>query len=122
MIIVTQRGTHASLLGAVSVDCHARFESNLAKRAVPVVVVEIIRRRVVGDEDIYPAVSIEITGNNVQPVVTDRVVDAGLFRHVGKRPVAIIMVERVACSRQAPRTTLNWNTFELARWTFAECG
>src|SRR5258708_25671947 len=95
VIVVTHRDAHAPLLGAVSVDRQARFESDLAKRAIAVVMVEIIRRRVVGDENIYKAVPIKITGDNVQPVVTDRVVYAGLFRHVGKRPVAVIVVERV---------------------------
>src|SRR4030088_3502158 len=41
VIIVTQRDAHASLFGAVSVDRHARFESDLAKRPVTVVMVEI---------------------------------------------------------------------------------
>src|SRR5258708_1627982 len=122
MVIVTHRDAHAPLLSAVSVDRHACFKSNLAKRPVPVVVVKIIRRRVVGDENIYSAVSIKITGDNIQPVVTDRIVDASLFRHVGKCSVAVIVVERVTCPRQAPGTTLHRNTLELARRAFAECG
>src|SRR5258706_13750187 len=122
VVIVTQRDAHAALLGAVSVNRHARFESDLLKRAVPVVMVEIVRRRVVGDENIYPAVAIKVTGDNVQPVVTDRVVDAGLFRHVGKCSVAVIVIERVTGAWQSPRTTLHGNTLKLARWAFAERG
>src|SRR6202521_6131694 len=57
MIIVTHCDAHAPLLGAVSVDRQARFESDLAKRAVPIVMVEIIRRRVIGDENISPAIA-----------------------------------------------------------------
>src|SRR5258707_9176503 len=43
VVIVTHRNAHAPLLGAISVDRHARFESDLAERAVPIVMVEIIR-------------------------------------------------------------------------------
>src|ERR1700674_5533161 len=80
VIIVAHSDAHAALLGTVSVDRHTRFESDLAKRTIPVVVVEIVRRRVVGYENIHPSVSIKVTGHDVQAVVTDRVVNAGLFR------------------------------------------
>src|SRR6266849_205274 len=93
VIIVAHSDAHAALLATVSVDRRTRFESDLAKRTIPVVMVEIVRRRVVGYENIHPSVSIKVTGDDVQAVVTDRVVNAGLFGHVGKRPVAIVVIE-----------------------------
>src|SRR6266850_168580 len=69
MVIVTDRHAHAPLLGAVSVDRHARFESDL-----------------------------------------------------GKRAIAVIVVERVTRSRQPSGTTLHRNAFELARRALAERG
>src|SRR6266567_142413 len=122
VIIVTYRDAHTPLLGAISVDCEAGFESDLAKRAIPVVMVEIIRCRVVGDENIYAAVPIKVTGDDVQSVVADRVGNTGLLRDVGKRPVAVIMVERVTRSRQPPGTTLHRNALELACRALAERG
>src|SRR5712691_3227003 len=52
VVVVTRRYAHASLFAAVLVDCGARRKSDLLERAVPVIVVEEIRDRVVGDKDI----------------------------------------------------------------------
>src|SRR5712691_11182384 len=102
MVVVTHRDTHTPLLATVPIDRRARFESDLAERAVPVVVVEIIRRRVVGHKYTDPAVPVEVTTDDIEPVVTDRVGDSGLFRDVGERPVSVIAVECVARSGQPP--------------------
>src|SRR6266404_4958947 len=122
VIIVTQRDAHTALLGAVSVNRHARFEPDLLKRAVPVVMVEIVRRRVVGDVNIYPAIAIKVTGENVQPVVTYRIVAASLLRQVRKRSVAVLVIERDTPAWQSPRASHHRNSKKMARPSRAKRG
>ena len=79
MVVVAYCYAHASLLAAVLVDCRARRKSDLLKRAVPVIVVEEIRRRVVSDKNINQTVSVKVAANDSQPIITIRVRDASLF-------------------------------------------
>src|SRR5688572_3544880 len=96
MIVVADCDSHATLLAAISVDCRARLESDLAERAVSIVLVKVIRRRVVSHENIDPPVPVEVTADDIKPVVTPRVGHARLFRNVNKSPVAVVAVQSVA--------------------------
>src|SRR5687768_13860895 len=95
VIIISGSHSHASLLAAVLIHRGAGVESDLLERAVAFVSVVEVRRRVVSDKDVDLTVVVEVAGDYAEAIEPVRISDAGLFRNVGKRPVAIVSEERI---------------------------
>src|SRR5688500_7232591 len=90
--------SQASLLAAVLIHRGAGVESDLLERAVAFVSVVEVRRRVVSDKDVDLTVVVEVAGDYAEAIEPVRISDAGLFRNVGKRPVASVSDERITCA------------------------
>src|ERR1051325_6421499 len=69
VIIIAERHTHAALFAAVFVYRHAGGKSNLLKRAISVVVIEKVRRRVVRHKNVHKTIVVKITRNHAQAVI-----------------------------------------------------
>jgi hypothetical protein len=72
-----------------------RFERDVGEAAAAVVAVEEIPHGVVGHVDVEIAVVVVVAPNDAQALPFLGVVDARSLRHVGKRPVALVVEEQV---------------------------
>src|SRR5882672_1009611 len=86
-------GSHPRFGLAVFADGDAGLEGHFAEAPVTIVTEEEVRVGVVGDEDILPAVVVEVKSNNAQTAAGMRP-DLGSFSNIGEGAVAVVMVER----------------------------
>ena len=64
--------------------------------------------------DIRPAIVIEIVGDGGDGIARAGLQDARLFRNIGERPVAVVVVEDVHAARQAARAAHHRDALPLA--------
>ena len=90
-------------------ECDAGADGDVLERAVAVVAVQPVRLGVVGDEQVHPAVAVEVEHRHAESL-RRRVEDAGLARDVLERAVAAVVKERRALAlvrlRRAVRLVL----------------
>src|ERR1044072_1259056 len=120
VIVVGNGYTHGALFAAVLVHRRAGKKPDLLKRTIAIILVEEIRRRVVGDKNIYETVLIEVATDHTHTIIAIRIRHAGLFSDVGERAVAFVVVKRVAISGQTSRTTLHGHALVLTQAAFAK--
>src|ERR1700687_3255379 len=77
MIVVSKVHTHAPKLHAFSAESHSREHADVRKRAIVIVVVEIARNRIIGHEQVGPAVIVVVDPHNAKSVVADVIVHTG---------------------------------------------
>ena len=99
--VVADGQAHAGLLKAILVQRKTGIEALIFKRAIPVVDVQIVRRRIVGDQQVDFAVVIDIDESSGKAVVMVLVADARLVAHVGEGAVSIVMKEMVRLALQS---------------------
>src|SRR5262245_42430239 len=92
-INVSGVGSHTRFGLAVFADGDAGLEGHLAEATVVIVAEEEIRVRVVGDEDVLPAVVVEVECNYAQTAAGARA-DPGSFSNVGECAGAVVTVKR----------------------------
>jgi hypothetical protein len=86
--------SHACQRLPVDSHRHAGPQADLFEDTVPFVVKQEIRRRIVGDVDVFPTVGIVIAEDDAQPFAF-RAVDPRCARDIGKRAVAVVAKENV---------------------------
>ena len=84
------------------------------KRAVVIVVVQIIRAGIVRDVEIGPAVVIVIAPDHAEAVILAGVAHAGLLRDFFERAIAAIVIEQVRLAGHAPGAALHHDAAEPA--------
>ena len=89
---------HAGLRRAVLIDRHAVHQRRVRERAVALVHPEVVRRAVVGHEDVDAAVGIEVGRHDAQ-AVADRGLQPGTRRDVRERAVAAVVEQQVGGRR-----------------------
>ena len=92
-VVVGGVDAHAGARHAGLVERHAGRDADVGERAVLLVLVEAVRLRVVGDEQVEPAVAVVIEQRDAERL-RGRVVEAGSLRRVLERAVAAVAVER----------------------------
>jgi hypothetical protein len=86
-------GYRPHFLAGVSAAAHAGLRRHIGKRAIAVVVEELVAVDV-GDEDVGPAVVIIVADGNAHAVTGAG--QPGLFGDVGERQVAVVVEQAVA--------------------------
>ncbi len=99
---------------AVGIVGHACRVAALFESAVVLVAVEQAGGLVAGDIDIGPAVVIEIGDDHAEAIAAAGREDTGLFGHVGKRAVAIVVIERVVRHGESARAAHDDHALPLA--------
>ena len=94
-VVVGGVDAHAGARDARFVERDARGDADVGERAVLLVLVEPVRLRVVGDEQVEPAVAVVIEQRDAERL-RGRVVETRLLRHVLERAVAGVAIERRA--------------------------
>jgi hypothetical protein len=122
VIVIAEINAHIAELRAVAAEGHARDHANVGKSAVVVVMVEIIRDGIIGDEKIGPAVVVVIAPLNAEAIIADLIVNAGFLRDFLKRAVAAIVIEKIALAFESPGTALHLKSFVQAKFVAAGGG
>ena len=86
---VTGVDAHAGACAAVFTEGHAQRHGRFGERAVAVVAIELVRLRVVGNEQVGPAVGIHVEHRHAERF-RRRVEDAALGRDIFKRAIALV--------------------------------
>ena len=102
-IIIGGGNAHARLRFAVGTEGAAGFDGDVLESSVLLVVVERAGGGIVGDIDIGPAVVVEVGGENAQAVGAVGAQDSRGLADVGKRAVAVIVVENILAALKAGR-------------------
>ena len=106
-VVVAGVDAHRAARDAVLAVGHAGRDPLLGERAVPVVAIELVRLRVVGDEDVGPAVAVVIEDGDAERLARG-IGDAGLLAHVlrtGRRRGSDTASMRCPCTTPACSTT-----------------
>jgi hypothetical protein len=76
--------------------------------------IQVVGCGVVGDEETWPALFIEVRPLWGKPEVSGWIVDSSFLRYIGKGAVTVVVKERVSCSLQAAGTALHLNAVIFA--------
>ena len=120
--VIADGHAHGAERNAVIVERHAGLQTDFGKSAVLVVVVEIISGGIVGDEEIEPAVAVNVGPDRSQTIAPFGIGDARFLADVGKCAVAVVVEQRIAGARQTFGAALHGHSAILAELGFAELG
>src|SRR6185503_9620753 len=98
----------------VLIQRHARRITNLLKRAVAFVDVKLVRRRIVYHDQIEQLVVVYVNKRRAETIKLLLVAHARLHAHVFKRAVRLLVIERVAFTREPAWTTHHRRAAKLA--------
>ncbi len=114
VVVITDGESHARLFAPILVERNARRITNLFKRAVALVDVKLVRRRVVDDDQIEQIVVVDVNKRRAKAIVLLRIVYPCLDAHVFKRAVRFLVIERVTFAGQSARTAHHRHAAKLA--------
>src|SRR5580700_1822505 len=77
------------------------------------VAVKILGDRIIGDQQVEPAVVVDINEHRRQAVITPGVGDASFYAHISKSAVAVVVKQMVALARQAARAAHHSDSAKL---------
>src|SRR3954469_9766452 len=115
-VVVADGRSHASLLAAILVESSAGGHRNIGKGPVVVVAVKNARCAVAGDENVGPAVFVEVEGGYAEGVMTVRLVDMGFRGDILKCAIAAVVIQDVLRACQPTRAAHDRNAFPDTGW------
>src|SRR5882724_1595696 len=98
-VVVADRRTHACLFAAVLVKGRTGRDRYIGESPVMVVTIENARGAVAGDENVGPAIFVEVECRDAEAVVTVGAVDMRLHRNIFKCSVTAIVIENIFRTR-----------------------
>ena len=119
-IVIADGDAHAALLGSVLAHGDAHRKRDVLERAVFLILIQEIRRRIVGHVQIGPPVGVVVEPRDAEPEVRARIGDARLRADLGEAAVAVVVKQQVGLALQAARTALDGNAAILAGLVLAE--
>src|SRR5579864_4049381 len=103
-VVVTDRRSHARLLASIFIEGRACSHRSIRKGSVVIVAIENARGAVARDEDVRPAIFVEVERGNAECIMPIGLVDVRLRGRVFKGSIAAIVVESVLRAGQAAWT------------------
>src|SRR5579872_3766148 len=100
VLIVSNGESHVGRLTSVSVERKAALVTLIAEGAVSPIDVQIVRRGVIGHNDVGLTVVVDIGKQRIESVITVGTVHAQLPADVGKRAVAVVAEQVISPARQ----------------------
>src|SRR5580693_10079211 len=113
-VIVANANPHPRLFFSVIAERYPSHHSLFAKRSVMVVHEEQTGGGIASNVDVGPAIFVQIRRHDGHAIALCSRSDAGLLADVGKRPVAVVSVERMVPRGKPPRSALDGNPFPIA--------
>src|ERR1035438_3466001 len=103
VLIVSDGKSHIGRLASVSVERESAFVTVVLEGTVSLVNVQIVRRRIVGHQEVRLTVVVDVGKQRIEPVITVGTVHSQLLADVGKGTVAVAVEEMIVCSLKAAR-------------------
>ena len=122
MQIISNRNSHRRLLRAVLAHRSSRLQSNILKFPIPQILVQEIWRRIVRHINVRPPRIIKIRKDHAQSVISRRIAHSRAPRHFRKRPIAIVVKQRIARALQSARPALHIQSAVFAIRRFSKSG
>src|SRR5580765_6966484 len=107
MKVVARGNAHVRLLIPVTVYRYAGLFTNLSERPITHIPIEVIRCRVVGNENAWSAGVVEIRPQHPEAIIASVVRDSRLLGYVCKSTITIVVVQNIWRSFETPRAALN---------------
>src|SRR3954468_10093613 len=102
-VIVGSGYAHSGLWLAVWTQRATRFNGNVLKLSIFLVLIQGARGGIICDVDVRPAVIIEIGGEHTQTVRAIRAENARRFGNIRERAVSVVVIKNVFAALQARR-------------------
>ena len=122
MQVIANGNAHGGLLRTVFAYGCTGLEADVLESSVAQVLVEELRRGIVGDVNVRAPGVVEVGPNHAETVVAVGIADSGGFGNVSERSVSIVVKERIARAFQAAWAALHVDATILAVGRFAEAG
>src|SRR2546427_740241 len=90
VVVIAYSDAHRGLLAPVLVQRETRGQADVFERAVAAIAIEIVRRRVIGHEQVGPAVVVHVHPRSRKAVVAVGIRDPASLRDSSEGPVAVI--------------------------------
>ena len=120
MVVIAPINAHISKFHALAAQSHAGEQTYLFERSVVFIVVEIIWYGIVGHQQIGPAVVIIVYPHDAQAIIANVIMHSRLHGNFFKRPVALIVIEKIAFALEPPGSALHQDAFESAEFVAAK--
>src|SRR5712664_301617 len=112
--------THVAELHAFTTQSQTREHAFIGKRAVMVVVIEVVWDRIVGNEEVRPTVVVVVGPDDAETIIADLIVDTGLHGNFLESAVTPVVIQKIAFTHEAPRAALHEHAFVPAILVAAE--
>src|SRR5437660_4095839 len=106
-VLVARCHSHPCHFATIAANRRSRHETHICEMPTAIVAIKIVRGRIIGDEQVGPAIVIEITPEDTQTVVAGRVIHPGRLGDISKGAVSIVAMEAVSQTLHAPWPTLH---------------
>ena len=103
VVVVADGHAHVGLRPPVGVERRARGVADVGEPAAAEVAVDVVRPRVVGDEQIEPAVVVHVEPGDAEAEARLALGHAGGLGDVGERAVAVVVEQVIGRAGQAER-------------------
>ena len=109
-VVVAEVGAHACPRHPVAGHRDARRQGHFREAAAALVVIQEVRRRVVGHEQVHPSVVVIVAEDSPEPVAAV-IVDTRLPADVGKSSIAVVAVENASQRGEGERMAVDAEPF-----------
>ena len=114
MVVVAPGDTHRSLRLPVAAQRDSTRHPDVGECSVMIIVIQMIRRSIVGNEQVGPAIVVVIAPDHAQAVIAVRIIHPSFLRNFLERTVAPVVKKQVSFPLHAPGAALHWHSFEIA--------
>src|ERR1700676_5193687 len=115
VLIVSNGEPHIGRLASVAVERESAFVTVVLEGAVSLINVQIVRRGVVGHQEVRLTVVVDVGKQRVEPVIGVGTVHPQLLANVGKGTVAVAVEEMIVGSLKAARAAHDLYAAVLAK-------
>ena len=115
--IVANRDPHRCLLAPVLAQGESGHVADILERAVVAIVIEIVRHRIVRDDQVNPSIVIHVDEHRSKTVIAVRIADTSLRTHVRERTIPIVVEQMITFSF---KTT--WSAHDVHSAKLTEAG
>ena len=117
-IVIRGRDTHTRLRLSIRTESASRFNRNILKLSILLVLVESARGRIVRHINVRPAVVVQVRRQNSQAISAIRAENPRRLGNVGESPITIVVVKNVLTVFHARRPARDHHTLIKTRPRF----
>src|SRR5260370_22555635 len=115
-VVIADRNPHSGLFSTLVIQSESREVTDVLERAVMLVVVEVFRDGIIRNQQVNPAVIIDINEHRGKAIVAPGVGDARLHTYIREGAIVVVVKQMIALPRQSARTTHDVDPSKLAEF------